>query len=173
MSRKRGIKGCPTRVSIPEWEPLFDLAPDHLSEFMWMFSVELSDGTRLQAYKHYWTRGYLHLDGDGRAFFFIWDESDDAEERYEEVDPERLLGLVLRDYVPDAEDRPEEVEARYRVVFRVPKKVRRAAQKRADLEGLSLSELAAESLSDRLKRTAVPREREREPSVLPEPPADS
>lgn len=47
----------------PEWEPLLNFAPDHIDDFMWMYSVDLKDGTRLQAYKHYWTRRYLHLDG--------------------------------------------------------------------------------------------------------------
>jgi hypothetical protein len=31
---------------------------------------QLDNGTRLQAYKHYWTRRYLHLDGEGNAWFY-------------------------------------------------------------------------------------------------------
>ena len=34
---------------------------------MWMFEVELEDGRKLHAYKHWWTRGYIHLTLDGRA----------------------------------------------------------------------------------------------------------
>jgi hypothetical protein len=58
-------------VDAPEWEPLLNLAPDHVDDFMWMGTVQLTDGTRLQMYKHYWTRGYLHLAEDGRAFVFV------------------------------------------------------------------------------------------------------
>ncbi len=87
------------RVDEPEWEPLLNFAPDHISDFMWMYAVELTNGTRLQAYKHYWTRDYLHLDDEGRAFIYA------DKERYEEVNPPWLLRLVLR----------EELERRYSV----------------------------------------------------------
>lgn len=78
------------RVDAPEWEPLLNLAPDHVVDFMWMYAVELTDGTRLQAYKHYWTRDYLHLSEDGRAFVYV------PKTRYEEVNPPWLLMRVLR-----------------------------------------------------------------------------
>jgi len=83
----------------PEWEPLLNFAPDHVVDFMWMFAVQLTDGTRLQAYKHYWTRDYVHLDGEGRAFIYA------GKDRYEEVNPPWLLRRVLR----------EELERRYSV----------------------------------------------------------
>jgi len=83
----------------PEWEPLLNFAPDHVVDFMWMYAVELTDGTRLQAYKHYWTRDYLHLDDEGRAFIYV------GKERYEEVNPPWLLHEVLE----------EELERRYSV----------------------------------------------------------
>ena len=79
----------------PEWEPLLNFAPDHVIDFMWMFTVVLTDGTRLQAYKHYWTRDYLHLDNEGRAFVYA------GNERYEEVNPPwlftRILGVELEE----------------------------------------------------------------------------
>lgn len=37
---------------------------------MWMFEVELSNGTLLQAYKHVDTSGYVHLDPHGAAFVY-------------------------------------------------------------------------------------------------------
>ncbi|MGN6557182.1 MAG: hypothetical protein ACTHLH_04120 [Solirubrobacterales bacterium] len=74
----------------PEWEPLLNFAPDHVIDFMWMYAVELTDGTRLQAYKHYWTRDYLHLDDEGRTFVYA------EKERYEEVNPPWLLRRILR-----------------------------------------------------------------------------
>jgi hypothetical protein len=83
----------------PEWEPLLNLAPDHVVDFMWMFAVQLTDGTRLQAYKHYWTRDYVHLDNEGRAFIYA------GKDRYEEVNPPWLLRRVLQ----------EELELRYSV----------------------------------------------------------
>ena len=90
MSPPKPIRGRLLRVDAPEWEPLLDLAPDHVVDFMWMGTVQLTDGTRIQAYKHYWTRDYLHLSEDGRAFVFV------PKTRYEEVNPPWLLMRVLR-----------------------------------------------------------------------------
>jgi len=81
----------------PDWGPLIELAPEHVDDFMWMFEVELENGVRLHAYKHWETRRYLHLDHSGRAFVYLWDENLAADDdgRYEEVDPQWLLSLVL------------------------------------------------------------------------------
>ena len=73
----------------PNWGPLLELAPEEIDDFMWMFEVELEDGAMVQAYKHWWTRRYVHLDFAGRAFLFIEDGL------YEEVDPGELLEAVL------------------------------------------------------------------------------
>jgi hypothetical protein len=108
---RRAIRGRILKVHAPEWEPLLSLAPDHIDDFMWMGTVQLTDGARLQMYKHYWTRGYLHLSEDGRASIFV------PKTRYEEVNPPWLLMRVLRQLV-DPELRysvrqnvwPEEVE---------------------------------------------------------------
>lgn len=54
---------------------------------------------------------------------------------------------------------PDEViEALRRIVFRLPADLRDAAQKRADEEKRSLSELAAEALRERLARPPLVRE---------------
>jgi hypothetical protein len=90
MPPSKPKRGRPLRVDAPEWEPLLSLAPDHVVDFMWMGTVQLTDGTRIQAYKHYWTRDYLHLSQDGRAFVFV------PKTRYEEVNPPWLLMRVLR-----------------------------------------------------------------------------
>ena len=59
----------------PDWEPLLNILEEDVVEmFMWMFEVELEDGTRLHVYKHRWNRRSLHLSEDGRAFFYIWDD---------------------------------------------------------------------------------------------------
>ena len=86
---QKPIRGKWLRVDTPEWEPLLNLAPDHVVDFMWMGTVQLVDGTRLQAYKHCWTRRSLHLSEDGRAFVFV------PKTRYEEVNPPWLLMRVL------------------------------------------------------------------------------
>jgi hypothetical protein len=97
MHSMRPRKGQVLQFDHPIWEPLIELAPEHVHEFMWMHEVELEDGTRLHAYKHWETRRYLHLDHGGRAFVFIWDESRDIDEpsEYEEVEPLWLLEIVL------------------------------------------------------------------------------
>jgi hypothetical protein len=89
MPKKRGQRGKSLSARAPEWEPILNLAPDHVDDFMWMHAVELADGTRLQVYKHYWTRNVLHLDREGRAFVYI------DLDRYEEVEPAWLLSRVL------------------------------------------------------------------------------
>jgi hypothetical protein len=35
------IAGEMLRIDTPTWEPLLELAPDHIEDFMWMFDVEL------------------------------------------------------------------------------------------------------------------------------------
>jgi len=87
---QKPIRGKWLPVDAPEWEPLLNLAPDHGVDFMWMGTVRLVDGTRLQVYKHYWTRRSLHLAEDGRAFVFV------PKTRYEEVNPPWLLMRALR-----------------------------------------------------------------------------
>lgn len=52
----------------PRWTPLLAFAPERVADFMWMYALELEDGTTLQAYKHRWTRRYLFLDAAARAF---------------------------------------------------------------------------------------------------------
>ena len=103
--KKRSRQGKVINYSAPVWEPLLELARIYIDEFMWMCEVELKDGSRLQAYKHSWTRRYLYLDDKGRAFGYA------GEERYREVDPEelrRLFDLVVGRRAP-FEDFEEEM----------------------------------------------------------------
>lgn len=81
----------------PVWEPLEELAGKQVEGFMWMFEVELEDGRVLHAYKHYWTRGYIHLTLDGRAFVYQWsgELGGGGPSWYQEVDPVQQLDLVL------------------------------------------------------------------------------
>ena len=50
-----GLEGGDLRhCEKPEWLPLLEAVGERLTEgFMWMFWVELEDGSRLHAYKHY------------------------------------------------------------------------------------------------------------------------
>jgi hypothetical protein len=58
-----------TQHDKPEWKPLLDAVGERLAEgFMWMHEDALDDGSPLHAYKHYFTRRYLYLTEDGRAF---------------------------------------------------------------------------------------------------------
>src|ERR1700750_3354123 len=86
---KRTLRRGDMQGGDPNWEPLLELAPEDIDDFMWMFQVELEDGAMVQAYKHWWTRRYVHLDFAGRAFVFI------DSGLYEEVDPEELLSAVF------------------------------------------------------------------------------
>jgi hypothetical protein len=88
-------RGRVVNSEAPVWEPLFELASEHLNGFAWMHEVELEDGTRLHAYRHQETRRYLHLDHSGRAFVVTWGESREGELEYEEADPRFLLDLAL------------------------------------------------------------------------------
>jgi hypothetical protein len=89
MAPRKKFAGESLSPDEPEWGPLEDLITGILGDFMYMFAVDLEDGRRLHAYKHYYTRGYLHLDSEGRAFAYTRDD------RYQEVNPIWVLDEVL------------------------------------------------------------------------------
>ena len=71
MGRAGVCRGRMTQGDRPDWNPLLDVVGEEVTgDFMWMFEVELTNGTSLQAYKHIDTRRYVHLDPDGAAFVF-------------------------------------------------------------------------------------------------------
>src|SRR3954454_12624911 len=86
MPAKKALKGRALSSPEPNWQPLLNLLA---GDFMWMFDVELEDGRCVHAYKHYWTRQYIHLADDDTAFVYV------DPHRYEEVDAEWLLEKVL------------------------------------------------------------------------------
>jgi len=66
---------CPARAGVsdgtgePNWQPLLDAVGEHLTgTFMWMYRVHLDGGGILHAYKHIFTRRYMHLGEDGRVY---------------------------------------------------------------------------------------------------------
>jgi hypothetical protein len=79
----------------PDWQPLIDLAPDEVPDFMWMFRVGLEDGATIEAYKHSLTRRYLHLDASGHAYVSL------GNGRYGEIDRQVLLQEALADDRPN------------------------------------------------------------------------
>jgi hypothetical protein len=68
--RKKARSGEYVNHEKPVWEPLLGLARIYADEFMWMGEIELEHGLRLQSYKHFWTRRYLHLDPDGNPWVY-------------------------------------------------------------------------------------------------------
>ncbi len=57
------------RVDDPVWEPLLEVLGERLTaQFMWMYAADLPGGATLHAYKHRWTRCYIFLTEDSRAF---------------------------------------------------------------------------------------------------------
>lgn len=54
----------------PNWDPLLGLARVYVDEFMWAYEAELENGVRVHAFKHYWTRRYLFLDEQGKAWLY-------------------------------------------------------------------------------------------------------
>jgi hypothetical protein len=88
--RRKWQRGKFTERREPSWEPLLELLPEDIDDFMWMGEAQLTDGTRIQFYKHYWTRQYLLLDLGGRVWVAL--END----RYEEARDRRwMLDLVF------------------------------------------------------------------------------
>lgn len=89
--RRKWQRGEFTERCEPIWEPLLEVLPEDVVDFMWMGEVRLTDGTQIQLYKHYWTRRYLLLDLGGRTWVGL------ANYRYEEAeDPEWVLKVVFR-----------------------------------------------------------------------------
>ena len=93
MLNDRSIPGDVCQAEEPDWEPLRALVGMTLADwFMWMFEIELADGTRVHAYKHIATRRYFHLALDGRAFVYT------ARGRYREIEPRTAIDGVFTDW---------------------------------------------------------------------------
>lgn len=89
--RRKWQRGKFTERREPIWDPLLELLPEDIDDFMWMGEVALTDGTQIQLYKHYWTRRYLLLDLGGRTWVGL--ENDRCEEA---EDPGWELSVVFR-----------------------------------------------------------------------------
>jgi hypothetical protein len=94
-----------TRGLKPSWEPLVGLVGrDVVPGFMWMFALELDDGTEVHAYKCIATRQYVHLASDGRAF------AHHNNDRYEEIGARRALEQAFNGW-EDASPQPRNADA--------------------------------------------------------------
>lgn len=94
MGPRTGIAGRMRQYDRPDWKPLEELlgSDDLCAHFMWMHDVVLDDGTVLNAYKHRWTRGYIHLAANGRTFYYV------TNDLYREVDPYTLIKAVFAEW---------------------------------------------------------------------------
>jgi hypothetical protein len=93
MAPRGLVKGRVVQANTPAWKTLEDFVGEDLAgRFMWMFEVELDDGVRMDAYKERWTRGYLHLAEDGRAFEYAGPARGEDVGNYHEV--ERADALI-------------------------------------------------------------------------------
>ncbi len=69
MGSTSATNGIVVQAGVPNWAPLEAVVGRDLAGwFMWIYEIELADGSRIHAYKHMTTRRYLHLVSDGRAF---------------------------------------------------------------------------------------------------------
>ena len=64
--RRKWQRGKLSERRDPVWDPILELFPEDIDDFMWMGEVLLTDGTQIQLYKHYWTRRYVRVDLGGR-----------------------------------------------------------------------------------------------------------
>ncbi len=94
MASAHVIRGEMLDVEVPVWTPLKKLlgSDDLCAQFMWMFGVELADGTVLNAYKHIWTRRYFHLADGARTYWYAGDGY------YGTVDAAVAIQAVFRDW---------------------------------------------------------------------------
>jgi hypothetical protein len=82
-------------------------------DFMWMYEVELEDGTHLQAYKHIDTRGYIHLAAGGQAYYYK------PPDRYIGVAAGYVLAQVFRDLPRLGGVTAEQIDASWAAVRRL------------------------------------------------------
>lgn len=117
MASKRGITGRIVQGGEPEWGPLLKIAPEIIGDFMWMFEVELADGRRLDAYKHFFTRGYVHLDPEGNAFAYV--DTGRPSDLYRPVDLVLQLEAVLEPWWEELSATVEQTAACWTVIDRL------------------------------------------------------
>lgn len=84
MARQPYMLGGIVQYEEPVWEPLERaVGEDLMFAFMWMFEVQTTEHRRFQAYKHRYTRRYLHVDHEGDAYAFRGER--DGRDRYQQV----------------------------------------------------------------------------------------
>jgi NAD(P)-dependent dehydrogenase (short-subunit alcohol dehydrogenase family) len=114
MGKARVCKGKSSQGDRPEWGPLLDAVGEELTgDFMWMFEVELTNGSSLQAYKHIDTRRYVHLAPDGEAFVF------EPPECYRSVPAADVLAAVFAPLPGLAGVTEEQIRASWEAVERL------------------------------------------------------
>lgn len=101
----------------PEWQPLEDLVGEELAGwFMWMFALDMEDGTVVHAYKHIMTRRYFHISEQGRTFLYT------REGRYRPISRRAAIKEAFESW-----RRVTEADERATVAAELKKAVRRAS----------------------------------------------
>src|SRR6266496_1339412 len=108
MSEEAYIVGGIVQFEEPRWEPLERAVGEELMEtFMWMFEVQTTEHRRFQAYKHRYTRRYLHVDHQGNAYDFVSEH--DGRDRYRQVPLADAIELALRSWWEELDASPDDV----------------------------------------------------------------
>ena len=106
------VRGEIFQGAMPNWEPLRAVAFEIVDDWMWMYEIETDCGLRIQAYKHWWTRRYMHIDLAGRVFAYTDDES------YVRVELADVLEEALRPWWEKLRATPDQVAACWAVIDR-------------------------------------------------------
>ena len=107
------ITGRMSQGDRPDWRPLTRVMDEELvGTFMWMYEVETSTSLRIQAYKHIFTRRYVHLDQDGRAWAWV------GGDRYRRVPLAPLLEEALEEWWQGLGATPDDVAAAWAAIHR-------------------------------------------------------
>jgi hypothetical protein len=128
MGKRQFFKGREIQGEHPDWRPLLTAVGQVLAaDFMWMYEVRLADGRLVQAYKHRYTRCYVHLAADGTAFVY------EPSSRYRVVRPVRAF-MGAFGPLPELGGATEaQVEASWAAMDRLDKEAVYAAEQAASL----------------------------------------
>jgi hypothetical protein len=122
---KEFLVGATTQGREPRWEPLVRAVGEALTgTFMWMYEIHTTDRKRIQAYKHIFTRRYLHLDCRPCAweYFEVL-----GEDRYVRVGLADAIESSLRPWWEELDANPDEIADAHDAIERA----RRAEQRDA------------------------------------------
>jgi hypothetical protein len=122
MSRKRTITAHFFQCDNPDWRPLqLAVGEDLMWPWMWMGEVRTRQGVAYHAYKHRWTRRYVHLGVDGEAIQYV------GRHRYERVELVDALEDALCSWWEELDATPEDTAACWIAIERARRLAERPA----------------------------------------------